>query len=110
MHPNSIRAWWTLDMDGRQAEVCGALVSAGRPMTDRQICTALGSQDMNYSRPAITHLVQGKHLEEIACIRCPVTKHWVRLVWFADVQPQREQAPAPPPRIPTSLFEREDAA
>ncbi|MGE9239433.1 hypothetical protein, partial [Escherichia coli] len=58
------------------------LERTGNPMTDREVCEALGSADMNYARPAITHLIHDGVLEEVGSVECPVTGRTVRTVWF----------------------------
>ena len=82
IHPNSIAANKTVNHSKRQEAVLAVLRANGKPMTDREVCIALGSQDMNYARPAITRLVQDGDLEEIGDIACPVTGRHVRLVWI----------------------------
>lgn len=82
MHANSIAAWQGFDADSRKGQVCRALARHCSPMTDREVCTALGSQDMNYARPAITHLLDEGVLVEVEHVECPVTGRRVRRVWF----------------------------
>lgn len=84
MHENSRAAWRTLDMTGRKHDVLDLLDRHGAPMTDRAICTALGSQDMNYARPTVTHLIDEGVLREVDAIECPVTGRSVRRVWFVE--------------------------
>jgi hypothetical protein len=92
MHPHSISAWRTLDLAGRKSEVCAVLERASKPMTDREVCEALGSADMNYARPAITHLIHDGVLEEVGSVACPVTNRTVRTVWFVVRRGEGEAA------------------
>jgi hypothetical protein len=82
MHTNSLDAWRSIDPETRQAAVCRVLDAHRRPMTDREICTALGAADMNYARPAVTHLIQEGVLREVDSVRCSTTGRRVRRVWF----------------------------
>lgn len=83
MHDNSMEAWWSYD--GRTRKECVLLVLkvSGRPMTDREICLALGSQDLNYARPAITGLIQDGQLFEVDDVVCSATNRTVRRTWLS---------------------------
>ena len=57
---------------GRQWLIYGMLEQYG-PMTAREICMKLGSNDMNYVRPRLTELVQMGKIEIIGKKRDSVT-------------------------------------
>lgn len=83
VHANSGRSWRELDLSGRKLEVCQALARLGSASTDRQVCRHLGRADMNYARPAITHLIQDRILAEVDEVVDEATGRRVRRVWFA---------------------------
>ena len=82
IHRNSLDSWRELDMAPRMKAVCDTLEEIGRPATDREVCDRLGSQDMNYARPAITRLVHDRVLQEAGQVQCEITGRTVRTVWF----------------------------
>lgn len=82
IHANSRAAWRTLNVPGRNREVLEKLDDIGAPATDRQLCYALGKQDLNYCRPSITRLIQEGLLVEVGDTECPITHRQVRRVWF----------------------------
>lgn len=86
MHPNSLEAWRSLDLPPRKAAILEAIADTGSPMTDRAICHKPGSADMNYARPAITHLIQDGLLFEVGSAKCPVTDRTVRLVYTRNIE------------------------
>ena len=83
IHQNSVAAWKAFDPGTRARQVCEALAVALRPVTDREIATKLGSQDMNYARPAITGLIESGYVVEDGNTRCRVTGRTVRRVRLA---------------------------
>ena len=87
IHRNSRRAWTEFDAPRRAMDVMAVLRKHRRPMTDREICEALGSGDMNYARPSITVLKQQGVLCEVMDVWCPKTNRSVRAVWFAGEKP-----------------------
>jgi len=86
IHRNSRESNWRTDHSRREQAVMAVLARSGRPMTDREICTALGSADLNYARPTVTTLKQSGRLREVGDVTCPVTGRTVRTVWFAERQ------------------------
>ena len=54
MHVNSLFSWRMLNVPHRKARVCEMLEMAGRPLTDREVCDLLGTDDLNAARPRIT--------------------------------------------------------
>jgi hypothetical protein len=82
MHEHSLWSHAAVDLSGRAAEVCAALRRRGEAMTDREVCTALGSQDMNFARPSVTKLIDDGVLAEVGKVTCPTTGRRVRKVWF----------------------------
>lgn len=78
MHENSLRSWRELDHETREYAVCDALRRFG-PMTDRQVCTKLGSADMNFCRPAITNLRDQGVIYEHSRTKCETTGRTVRV-------------------------------
>jgi len=83
MHANSLRAWRELKPSSRQYAICEALRERG-PMTDRQVCTALGAVDMNYARPYITTLRDEGRVKEVGKVKCETTGKMVRLVKLVE--------------------------
>jgi hypothetical protein len=82
IHANTRASWRQLDLADRARDILAVLDEVGEPMTDRDICGRLGSPDMNYARPSITHMVQDGVLVEAGDVTCPVTGRTVRTVWF----------------------------
>lgn len=83
MHDNSLEAWHYFDMSNREREVCEVYQLRGW-MTDREVCTALGSADMNHARPAITALIlAGTLVEHPDKWPCNTTHRHVRKCNFA---------------------------
>lgn len=80
IHANSIKAWQGFPETSRIYMVMDAIVKAGRPLTDRDVCSRLGSADMNFARPTITRLVQEGLLAEVGSTICPVSGRTVRLI------------------------------
>lgn len=80
MHANSLAAYETLELSAREAQVLKALSLLGGAATDRQIAHAMGSQDLNVSRPRITALIGKGLLHEVASIRDTCTGKMVRVV------------------------------
>lgn len=84
MHQNSRDAFSRFDMPQRERDVCKVYQQYGY-MTDREICTALGSKDMNYARPSITHLLQVGMIEEsMTGTVCKVTNQHVRTCMISE--------------------------
>ncbi len=79
MHGNSLAAHATLDLSAREAQVIDALRSLG-VASDREIAAAMGSQDLNASRPRISGLVKRGIVREVGAQVCPVSGRRVRLV------------------------------
>lgn len=82
-HPNSVAAWKAFDPGTRNRQVCETLAKAKRPVTDREIATKLGSQDMNYARPSITGLIDAGYVVQDGDAVCAVTHRTVRRVRLA---------------------------
>jgi hypothetical protein len=83
MHEHSLWSHAAVDLSGRAAEVCAVLRRRGEAMTDREVCTALGSQDLNHVRPSISQLINDDGvLAEVGKVTCPTTGRTVRKVWF----------------------------
>ena len=87
MHPNSLASWERAEPQTRSQQVLDVLATNQYAMTDREIATALGSQDMNYVRPVITRLVQGEKLFEVGTVVCETTNRKVRTVFYEKVRP-----------------------
>ncbi len=83
MHVNSLFSWRMLNVPRGKARVCEVLERIQRPLTDREVCELLGSDDLNAARPRITELIDDGVLKEVESIPCPVTGRRVRKVWFA---------------------------
>lgn len=70
MHENSMRAWEQFDMSDREQDVC-RMYTMHEWLTDRQVCTKLGSKDLNYVRPSITGLIHAgtvvEHPDKAVC-------------------------------------------
>lgn len=84
MHAHSIRAYDALNPAPRQKAILDALRAAGKPLSDREVCSALARTDPNYVRPRITDLIGCGVLRELGAIIDPVTGRKVRTVWFAE--------------------------
>ena len=82
IHQNSYKSWRELDSSSRAGQVCGVLYSRGAS-TDREVCEALGSADMNHARPSITALVQDGVVVEVGTTTCLTTGRRVRVVDLA---------------------------
>lgn len=78
-HRHSSAAFQSLDVAAREALILYAYRLAGRPMTDRDVATALGFNDMNAVRPRCTDLIDRGLLREVGEIRCQVTGITVRV-------------------------------
>jgi hypothetical protein len=86
LHPNSAaayREWADEHGDTRAAAVIRVYLQRG-PQTDRQVCYALNSRDLNYCRPSITHLKQSGVLREISDTVCEHTHKEVRVCYLID--------------------------
>ncbi len=62
----------------RTADVFEAFIRFNRPMTDREVCSALGYKDMNAVRPRMTELIQQGVLIECGKVRDYLTGRRVR--------------------------------
>lgn len=84
IHDNSRKSHREHEGSGRGAtyrqKIKALLALTGRPMTDREILTALNVQDVNNIRPEITRLKQKGLIEECGKVKCPVTHKTVRTV------------------------------
>jgi len=85
IHPNSSESWQRFEPKTRAQQVLSVLRERSAPMTDREIANALGSQDMNYARPAITALIKAGKLREVSKTVCETTGRRVRCVFYAWV-------------------------
>ena len=85
IHQHSREAYRTIEPKTREQQVLSVLRERCEPMTDRQIAYALGSQDMNYARPAITNLIHSGKLREVSKTVCETTGRKVRCVFYAWV-------------------------
>lgn len=81
LHDNTLAAWQQHDNETREQAVLRILRSRG-PMTDREVCAAIGSSDMNFARPTITKLHDNHRLYEYNRVKCPTTNRTVRVSWI----------------------------
>lgn len=84
MHENSLEAWAALDGSERWRQIREILAAAQSPLTDREICTRLGSRDMNYARPTITRARDLGLLREVGSVKCTTSGRTVRLVGLVE--------------------------
>ena len=88
MHENSLLAYKDTDKHTRYADILNAYEVKG-PMTDREVATFLGYQDLNRVRPRITELIGLDFLIESGRVRDSITGKTVRLVrraWGKEYQ------------------------
>lgn len=81
VHTNSIDSKNLLKVGGRHDKIMRVYEDAGMPLTDRQVKTLGGFDDMNEVRPRITELISaqyGSALKEIESIYDPKTNRNVR--------------------------------
>lgn len=90
VHDNSIQTFYETEQDRekRRAEVFEVYVKAGRSMTDREVCKALGYNDLNAVRPRCSELVDEGLLIEVGKTRCPITNRRVRLMRVREREAQ----------------------
>ena len=81
IHQNSVDSYDAVkpDIPTRHVEIVRVLADRG-PLTDREVCEALGFRDMNHVRPRITELVERGQVVEFDSVRCRVTNRTVRRV------------------------------
>ena len=86
IHENSIVSYSQEKQSGRvetfQRRILVFLESATKPLTDRQIWTALGIWDVNNVRPHITKLKHLGLVKEVGKTKCLITGKTVRLVMY----------------------------
>jgi hypothetical protein len=89
-HENSIVGFYetTTERARRRVAVMEAFKSAGRPLTDREVCHALGFNDMNAARPRISEAIDDGLLIEVGKVRDELTGRLVRLVKVREVEQQ----------------------
>jgi len=88
VHDNSTQSHLEHERSGRgesyRQKIIDLLITTGKSMTDREIFTTLGVEDVNNIRPEITRLKQKGTLVETGSIKCPVTGKKVRLVYIKN--------------------------
>ena len=86
LHQNSIDSYREEKELGNpkifRIKILELLKTEGRPMTDREIFTALNETDVNNIRPEITRLIQRGNILEIDRVKCGVTRKTVRRTMF----------------------------
>lgn len=93
VHPHSVDSLHSLDnRQNRQEMILVVYKQSAKPLTDRQVKTALGFEDMNSVRPRITELIDAypPKLQEVGETQDPVTRKTVRLVTIAKPGRQAE--------------------
>lgn len=84
IHPNSRAAYDRHDKQKRSDAVIKAMQLIGKPATDREILasmvfvTGVKTDDMNYVRPTITHLVDAGVIVECENVECHESHRMVR--------------------------------
>jgi len=57
VHDNSIECYHELDTRTRNQKILDVFKASNNSLSDREVCQALGYQDMNSVRPRITELI-----------------------------------------------------
>lgn len=83
MHDNSLTAWRTLDKETNEQAIYRIIKEHG-PLTDRQVCERMGTQDLNDARPYITRLLKAGALAEVGKVKCERTGYAVRTTYLSE--------------------------